>query len=413
MPGIGATSPGVAGLAMAVGLGCVAVLVMAIGPWIATGRTVIEFVPVDEVYYPVADRVSRGEVPYRDFPLEYPLGSVPQLVLPILAGRSMPAYKVAYSVEMLAVNALLVLAVAAYVERREGRAAVPRRLIWYLACYLFLCRLIVSRLDVVPALLAFAAAAAWSGDRPVRGGGLAALGALVKVFPGLALVPAGLREVARWRETRLRGSIAFGVVSALGLAAWYLVAGPGLAGSIRFHQERGLEVESLYAGILAVAGRLLGEPLSVAMGHGSIELQSAWSPATVAASRYVQLFALVLTVVLFLRSRGRSVLQCTGALLLAFMVTAPVLSPQYLIWVLPFVVALAGPLGRRARPLYVVCCAFTFLIYPVLFHRGLLPLRMPTLLLLNLRNLLLVALWALLAFGIEGDRGEDLGAASG
>jgi hypothetical protein len=35
-------------------------------------------------------------------------------------------------------------------------------------------------------------------------------------------------------------------------------------------------------------------------------------------------------------------------------------------------------------------------------------LQMTTLLLLNLRNLLMMALWALLAFGTEGDRDKGI-----
>ena len=116
-------------------------------------------------------------------------------MLPIVAGRGVSAYRTAYIAEMLLVNALLVLVLARQVERREGRAAVPRRLAWYLLCYLFLCRLIVSRLDVVPALLAFLAAAGWFGGRPIRGGVLAAIGGLVKVVPALAVLPAGIREL--------------------------------------------------------------------------------------------------------------------------------------------------------------------------------------------------------------------------
>ena len=124
----------------------------------------------NELYHSVADRVSQGRIPYRDFPLEYPIGCLPQLVLPIVAGRDVLAYRTAYIAEMLLINALLVLVLARQVERREGPAAVPRRLAWYLLCYLFLCRLIVSRLDVVPALLAFLAAVGWFGGRPIVGG---------------------------------------------------------------------------------------------------------------------------------------------------------------------------------------------------------------------------------------------------
>ena len=402
-------SPRVAGWALGTGLACGPLLLLALGPWLLTGREIVEFDTVDVLYRDVADRVGRGQVPYRDFPLEYPIGSLPQILLPRLAGGGVSAYRTAYVAEMLLANALLLLAVAGFVERSEGREAVPRRLAWYLVCYLFLCRLMAGRLDVVPALLAFVSAAAWSGDRPIRGGTLAALGALVKVFPALAVLPAGLAERSVDGGSRPRGLIAFAVVLAPGLAAWAVLGGPGMLDSILFHAERGLEIESVGAGLLMLAGRLTGASMAVETAHGSIELDSPWSPTAVAASRYLSCLALALTLLPFARSDRRSGVRCTGALLVAVMATAPVLSPQFLIWILPFAMAAEGLLGRRIRPLFALSCALTFLIYPVLFVPALLPMRIAAILVLNLRNALLIALWGLMAFGTETGTGHHGG----
>lgn len=161
----------VAGPAIAAGLLCVPLLLLAYAPWLMAGVLVPEFGDVNVIYRDFADRTFRGEVPYRDFLIEYPIGCLPQILLPRLVGEGMVAYRVAYAVEMLLVNALLILVVAREVERREGRGAVARRLGWYLLCFLFLGRLIAGRLDVVPALLGFAAAVEWSRGRPIRGAG--------------------------------------------------------------------------------------------------------------------------------------------------------------------------------------------------------------------------------------------------
>src|SRR4051812_8181460 len=74
------------GWAAAAALACVPLLFLALAPSVLTGRMLVEFETIDDLYYSVADRVSRGQVPYRDFLLEYPIGCLPQLVLPILAG---------------------------------------------------------------------------------------------------------------------------------------------------------------------------------------------------------------------------------------------------------------------------------------------------------------------------------------
>ena len=94
------------------------------------GGVILSSSTVNVLYRDVADRVVRGQVPYRDFPLEYPIGCLPQLVLPRLAGRGVVAYRTAYVAEMLLANAVLVLAIAREVGRREGRGGpVPAGLV--------------------------------------------------------------------------------------------------------------------------------------------------------------------------------------------------------------------------------------------------------------------------------------------
>jgi len=405
---------GVVGMAGIASAACVVLLLLAIGPWLLTGRSIEEFGTVDRLYHSVATRMARGLVPYRDFELEYPVGCLPQLFLPILAGTSVRVYRLAYVAEMLVINALLLLALTWHVDRREGRLEARRRLIWYLVSFLFLGRLIISRIDVVPALLMYVAALSWAARKPILWGSLAALGGLVKMVPALVVLPASLGELARPRSTRLVGTITFAVCSAVGVSFWYLLGHSGMVSAIRFHAERVLEIESVYAGLLMLLGRLGGEPFGVQWGHGSYEVVSSLSPAILAASRYIQLALLGISLIPLARSGSDRGLQCCGALTLAFIVTAPVLSPQYLVWVLPLILSVGGSLGRRVRPLYVLACALTFLIYPVYFYRGLVPPRLPGILLVNARNLLLIGLWLLMCFGTTGpDGGERRGGIQG
>ena len=390
---------GIVGMAGIASAACVLLLLLAVGPWRLAGTPIEEFGQVDQLYHSVATRMANGLIPYRDFDFQYPIGCLPQLYLPVLAGTGIRAYRYAYFAEMLVVNALLLLVLAWYVDRREGRLEVRRRLIWYLVCFLFLCRLIVSRIDVVPALLMYLAVLSWAARKPILWGSLAALGGLVKIVPALVVLPASLGELARLRSTRLVGTITFAVCSALGVALWYLLGHSGMVSAIRYHTERGLEIESVYAGLLMLLGRFGGEPFSVQLGHECHELVSSLTPAVLRASRYIQLSLLGLSLVPLARSGSDRRLQCCGALTLAFMLTAPALSPQFLIWVLPLILSVGGSLGRRVRPLYVLICALTFLIYPVLWYRSMVTGHLKGILLLNGRNALLIGLWLIMCFG--------------
>jgi len=114
-------------MAVLAGIACVLALLLALGPWVLTGQSIEEFGTVDTLYYVVAAQLAQGLVPYRDFDFEYPIGSLPQLFFPILAGPSVWDYRLAYIAEMLMINALLVLALAWQVDRHEGPTITCRR----------------------------------------------------------------------------------------------------------------------------------------------------------------------------------------------------------------------------------------------------------------------------------------------
>lgn len=389
-------------------LACVVALLLAVSPWLLRGRGIDEFESVDLIFYhQVATQLSMGLVPYRDFDFQYPIGSLPQIFFPVLAGASFRVYRFAYFTEMLVVNSILVLALACHVDRREGRAEARRRLAWYVVCFLFLGRLVVSRLDVLPTLLLYLAALSWTARRPILWGSLAALGGLVKVFPALVAIPASLGEFSRLRSSRLRGTLAFSLCFVLGLALWYAISPSGMMSSIQFHTGRSFEIESVYSGLIMLAGPLWGARSSAEHGHSSVELVSDLSPPLLRASLYIQFVSLCLSLFPLSRSDSNRTLRCCCALTLAFMVTSRVLSPQYLIWILPLILSVGGSLGRRVRPLFVLICALSFALYPVFFYRWLFPPRLPGILLVNLRNMLLIGLWLLMIFG-EAKEGAEI-----
>ena len=87
----------------------------------------------------------------------------------------------------------------------------------------------------------------------------------------------------------------------------------------------------------------------------------------------------------------------SGAAILAFIITGKVFSPQYLIWLLPFIAVLEGPIARRGFWLFAAGCAAT-LIAPALtgsFAR----IDIAVILAYNIKNALFLALLALLTFG--------------
>ena len=319
-----------------------------------------------KIYFQYALPILGGHLPYRDYPVEYPILAIPFFVAPLIAGVSFDAYKFAFAMEMLAVDAGAVWLVARQVEESDGIGRVPGRLAWYSLCFFSLCPLIVSRFDLVPMLLAFAAARRMASGRMAVGGMAAGLGVLVKLVPGLVVVPF-LASVGPWKP-KAKGLAAFASTVAMGGLGWWLLGGEQVVRSFRYHGERGLEIGSLYASLYLVAHQVAGVWVFSHFDHGSMNLSGPGSHDAASLSTILQGALLVLVA-----SRARDAspgqgMRFAAAALLAYILAGKVLSPQYLIWLIPFVCVLEGKAGATARRVFLACCLLTTALYPHLFH---------------------------------------------
>jgi hypothetical protein len=345
------------------------------------------------VYYTYATRTVQGEEPYRDFPVEYPVLALPFFVAPRLLAPDFDRYRVLFALEMLTANAFAIGLIAWWSGRNGSSHVVGGRLAWLTLAFAVLCPLALCRFDLLAMSWTFAAAVAWHSQRPLLGGVLAGSGILVKLVPGVVAVP-GLMSPRTGRLMGLGGLVAS---TALGAALWFIVGGHQVFRSFGYHLERGVEIGSVFGGALMAAAVALGAPLETVYRHKSLEVVTPWSNLLGSFGFPVQAIALLLVAFRARQAEGREPLRFTAAAVLAFVAFGKVLSPQYLLWVLPFVACLNGRMGVWSRSVFLLACLVTTLLYPVAFH-WLLDFRGWAVGLLNYRNALLVALWVYWTF---------------
>jgi hypothetical protein len=357
-----------------------------------------------ERYYGYASRAVHGEIPYRDYVIEYPILGFFVFLIPRLIASNFRSYQVSFATEMLLFDVLAVYLVARRVERDEGIERVVPRLVWYTVFFASLCPMLVGRYDVAPMALAFAAADWWFSGRAVLGGVTAAVGALLKIVPGLVAGPALIWEVSLPGSRRLRGMRAFLITLLVGVALWWAIGGRGVLDCFRYHTERGLEIESLYAGIVFLTGYALGRPVPWVRDHDALHIAPEWGAFTETFVLPVQAASLLLVLSRFRWSGMADGVRYSGAALLAFAIMGKVLSPQFLIWLIPFMTVLGGETGIRARRIFLVACIATTMLYPIGFLGVALNGYLVGIALLNYRNLLLLVLLWLLLFSPDGQQ---------
>jgi hypothetical protein len=344
------------------------------------------------VYREYGEAMAAGEVPYRDFEVEYPPGALPTFLLPTLG--SAEQYDAIFEALMLICAAAL-LALAVYGVAALG--GTPMRLLAVAAGIglfpLALGTVVLTRYDLWPAALTAAALAAVLTGRERLGLAVLGLAVAAKIYP-LVLLPPVLVYVARrkgGREAAL-GLGVFAAALAVVVAPFAVVAPEGLAESVERQLGRPLQIESLGASFLLAANQLgLYEP-TVVSTHGSQNLDGGLPDALAATQTVIQAAALLAVWILFARGPAtptRLVAACAGSVVV-FVALGKVLSPQFLIWLVPVVALLGGRTGVAGGVLLASALVTTQLWFPTRYW-DLVDLQ-PVGWLALVRNLLLVAL---------------------
>lgn len=358
-------------------------------------------IPVYEQY---GNAIESGAVPYRDIRPEYPPGALPAFALPALLSDDQEGFRDAFEWLMAACGvAAVLLAAVALAGLRASRARTAAALALVAGFPLLLGSVVLTRFDLYPAALVAGALAALVHRRDRLGFGVLGAAVVVKLYPAV-LVPLAVAYVWR-RRGRREALVCLGVaagVIALAFLPFLLVAPDGVAHSIGRQLSRPLQIESLGAAFYLAAHHLLGLDIEVRSGHGSQNLHAAGTGIAAVLLSLVQLAALAW---IWLRRPGSAeeLVRWSAAALVAFVALGKVVSPQFLIWLVPVVPLVAGLRGLRASALLAGGLVLTQLWFPSRYWdlaRELDPL--PSVLVLA-RDLVLVALLVVLLKGSSRD----------
>jgi Glycosyltransferase family 87 len=362
------------------------------------------------VYQRYGNAIADGKVPYRDFAVEYPPGALPMFALPGLAEpgknqRVSAGFRRAFEtlMWMCGAVALLAMAVVLRVLRRSDLN------VWAALCFaavapLLLGSVILSRFDLWPAAICVAALAALVSNRLRLGHALLGLGITAKLFP-VVFVPLGVAYVwkrAGRREALICLALLAGVVGAIFLP--FVVLSPGgVWDSLSVQLSRPLQVESLGASLLLVGHHVFGFRLAGETSHGSQNVAGSAAGVLAVATTVLQVSVLGWIWTSFARGRGdrEALVRTTAAALCAFVALGKVLSPQFLIWLIPIVPLVRGRRGLWASALLAAALVLTQVWFPFRYFRLALHFEVSLSWVLLARDLALVALTVLLAFTLR------------
>jgi hypothetical protein len=285
-------------------------------------------------YHEIAEHSGR---PYQSFAVEFP----PVTLAFIEAVNGPTRSDTARNLGIASV--LLDVAVAGALAWGWGRRVAVVYLV--LGLPFLLLPFVYFRVDLLSVAMAVWGLALVRRNRLVAGGALFALAVFAKLWP-LALLPWFVVH-RKWRA--LATAI---VTGAVGAAAWFAWSRTdGIAQVITFRHARGWQIESLLGGF---AHLVTDAPTRIESGAVRVGDSPGW------ASAVLGVVIVVLVGCIWVRSvhaRDRSVQLADGVVPLTavcvVLLCSPLLSPQYLIWLLPFA-AIAWTPGRPMPTILVV-----------------------------------------------------------
>jgi uncharacterized membrane protein len=350
-------------------VGAVVVVLTTLLPWVHFG----DRVNLGDVrhYRHIAEQILDGRVPYHQFFVEYPPGALPIFLLPTAFAHSVGDYGIAFRVSAAVVT---VIAVAAVVWTLSSMSAQRGRMVAAAAFVgvspALLGAVYFGRYDIWAAAITSLALLALLRGRYSTTAVILGLGAATKVYPVL-LIPLLLMIVAR--RVRLRAAVRTAVIAAsvfvVCLVPFAVRGFSGVGYSFKIQLTRVLEIESLGAAVLLAAHQLGAYHPTIYSGL-SFQL-TGHLPDAVGILQTLLLVAGLLTAywAFWLSAQTPDDVALAAAAVLSVTVAFDkVLSPQYLVWLVPVVALLWGRVGAVAWSLLAGAMVLTASYFPSHFR---------------------------------------------
>jgi hypothetical protein len=334
-------------------------------------------------YFEVIQGLNAGLPLYRDVAFEYPPLAGIVIAAPAIIAKpaTVGEYRRAFALEMMLFDAATFLLVVTFaMGHRYGAAPAGA----YVLLSGLLAPLIYDRFDIAVGLLNLLALILYQSSATVGRSltmPVVVVGFFLKWIPAL-IAPLLLAFPADQTRARVPTMVLTGAATLLVIAVPSIALfGGDVLAPLTYHQARGIEIESTWASI-ALLRYLAGTPLTVEGRFGAQHISGEAVDGLVLWTAPVGILALLVVygvvITAWRRAQRRGGLEPddlflgAAAVLLTFLATARVLSPQFFLWLAPIVPFCGlGPGRSNARRvlvlLFAACVGLTAVLFSVLF----------------------------------------------
>ncbi len=352
------------------------------------------------IYFRLGSNILEGKLPYKDF-IAYPPFSLILFLLPRIFTSDFLFYSLLFTLEMFFINLIglfFIIKLAQYLNYQPEIV-----LTIYTICLVLLVPIVTARYDLFPAILTFLAFYTFFRGQRKISWVLLALGTLAKIYP-LFLAPlfALFQLQSKNYKDLFRGSLIFLLLL---IIPWLIFTPTGLIAFLKAQINRHLQIETLDSSLLLVANLFGFWPLEKEL-EGSLNVRSPVADFLAKISPFFFALGLLVIYWIYFRDLKRDFqteknqeffllnfpfINYILVIILISLLLNKVFSPQFLLWLCPFVPFIKGRWRSVSILIFILVSALTTYIYPFNYFRLYKGEALPTLVLL-LRNLLLASM---------------------
>ncbi|HLX18770.1 MAG TPA: glycosyltransferase 87 family protein [Gaiellaceae bacterium] len=360
-------------------------------------------------YQSYAHRIVDGKVPYRDFSVEYPPGALLPMLAPDATAVPGDFGSYGHTFEKWIAGAGIVMVLLFAFALGGLEPTLPRALAALLLVAvspLLLGNLMLSRFDLWVAALTVGAVGALTREKRVTSALVLGAAIATKLYPAV-IVPIGIAWIwRRWGRNAALGWLAIvTAVVAAAYAPFFVLSPGGVWHSVSTQLSRPLQIESLAAAVLVAVHNGFGSDLHV-YTTVSQNLSGSGVRAGEVVSSVLQIGVLLALWFAFARgaqTRDRLVAY-SAATVVAFVAFGKVLSPQYMVWLIPLVPLVRN---RLAQAFLVLSLVLTQVEFPKRYWQYATNLSSGVGAVVLARDLVLVALLVLLVWQPGRERVDE------
>jgi uncharacterized membrane protein len=369
-----------------------------------------------------AQAILEGHIPYIDLSFEYPPLTILCFLLPALLTKTVAAYYVVFIIELLIFDLLTVFLIMKTAPRLGISAA--QALLIHALMIIAVGTNIVAAYDIIPAAMVLASLAFFISGKSNLAWAVAGIGFMTKLFPALVIPLFFIYQLRQKQYKQIVQGAAIFIAITLVISSYWLVKNPGayMSGYL-YHLDRSLHSESVYGSFLLM-GKLFGlTDMTGGFSFGSWNLFSPLADRLAGISFIIMAGLLSAVYLLYARDMlkrpsyaagggalnmqsGALIVQYAAVAILIFMLSAKVLSMQYMIWLCPLVPLVKSRWQLAAVVSFLLAGLISQLIYPYFYTQfaNFVPF---TSVLMFVRNVLLIACAVFLLLPPLGKPGRE------